>query len=135
MADTKTKKKSTYPKKDARSQIIESIAKVCHQANKAYCETIGDDSQVDWELAPDWQKDSARNGVALHLDSDVGPSGSHKSWMKEKLADGWKFGETKDPKAKTHPCLVAFDKLSPMQQNKDILFMNIVKSFKGLSAQ
>ena len=32
---------------------IELIAKVCHDVNRAYCKSVGDDSQVSWEDAPD----------------------------------------------------------------------------------
>ena len=42
---------------------IEDIAKICYQANKAYCESIGDNSQVVWEESPTWQKEAAINGV------------------------------------------------------------------------
>jgi len=28
-----------------------NIAKVCHEANRAYCESIGDNSQLSWEDA------------------------------------------------------------------------------------
>lgn len=35
--------------------------------------------------------------------------------MANKIADGWKYGEAKDPEAKTHPCLVPFDKLPEFQ--------------------
>lgn len=112
------------------NSVIENIAKICHQANKAYCETIGDKTQVDWEKAPDWQKKSAVTGVKLHLSGDHGPEASHESWMKEKLADGWRHGETKDVDKKEHPCIMPFDKLPPIQQNKDILFLSIVRAFK-----
>jgi len=40
------------------SHKIEDIARMCHQINKSYCEAIGDYSQVDWENAPEWQKQS-----------------------------------------------------------------------------
>jgi hypothetical protein len=29
------------------------IAKVCHETNRAYCETLGDNSQPPWEEAPE----------------------------------------------------------------------------------
>lgn len=41
---------------------IENVAKVCHEVNRAYCQALGDDSQIVWESAPDWQKNSYRNG-------------------------------------------------------------------------
>ncbi len=34
----------------------ETIAKVCHEANRAYCQTIGDNSQLAWEQAEEWQQ-------------------------------------------------------------------------------
>ena len=66
------------------------IAMVCHQANKAYCESMGDFSQKDWEDAPSWQKYSALKGVIFHYENpDAGDSASHENWMKEKVSQGW----------------------------------------------
>lgn len=53
---------------------------------------------------------------------------SHDNWMAEKVADGWVYGEVKDPAAKTHPCIVPFDQLPPEQQFKDRLFATIVRT-------
>ncbi len=109
---------------------VEAIAKVTHQANKAYCEALGDTSQKEWESAPDWQKESARKGVIFHLDNpDASPSASHESWLKEKEAAGWKYGEVKDEAAKTHPCYVAYDELPLQQRIKDYLFKAVVHAF------
>lgn len=58
----------------------EEIAKVCHEANRAYCSTLGDNSQVSWEDAPEWQISSAINGVQYHLDNPGSkPEDSHNS--------------------------------------------------------
>ena len=105
----------------------EEVAQICHEANRAYCLAIGDDSQLPWEECPDWQKESALMGVDLHASGeDHGPEVSHESWMAQKLADGWVYGETKDAEAKTHPCMVAFDQLPREQQAKDFIFRSIV---------
>ena len=42
---------------------IEQVAKVCHETNKAYCETVGDASQKSWNEAEEWQRQSAIKGV------------------------------------------------------------------------
>ena len=103
------------------------IAYVAHQVNKAYCEAIGDNSQLDWTEAPDWQKESAINGVAFHQDNDdVGPDHSHVNWLKEKLANGWKYGPVKDQDKKEHPCCVPYDGLPTEQKAKDYIFRAIV---------
>ncbi len=108
----------------------EQIAKVCHEVNKAYCESQGDFSQPTWEAAPEWQRASARMGVDLHTMGDFGPEASHISWMKQKLEDGWIYGENKDAEAKTHPCLVPFYQLPVAQQAKDYIFRAVVHSLK-----
>jgi hypothetical protein len=107
---------------------IEEIAKTCHEVNRAYCSGIGDDSQSHWDNAPDWQKDSAIDGVKLHIECpNLGTSASHDVWMAHKIAEGWVWGDVKDPGKKTHPCIVPFDDLPIEQQMKDALFASVVR--------
>jgi len=109
---------------------VDVIAKVCHEANKAYCESLGDFSQASWNEAPDWQKKSVISGVINVLENpDVSPSASHENWLKEKMADGWKYGTEKDHELKTHPCIVNYNRLPYEQRFKDSLFISIVKAF------
>lgn len=108
---------------------VSDIAEVAHEVNAAYCRAIGDDSQPTWADAPDWQKDSAVNGVMMHMENPAaGPSGSHAAWLKEKLADGWVHGLVKDPDKKTHPCVMPFGDLPSWQRVKDFLFCQVVHS-------
>jgi len=118
---------ATYNMKNPRTILITAIAIACHQANKAWCQVNGDDSQKDWNEAEDWQKESALKGVEFRLENPfAGHDAQHNSWMKEKTDDGWVYGEIKDAVAKTHPCIVPFDKLPEFQQKKDALFCAIV---------
>ena len=111
---------------------VEKIARVCHEVNRAYCKAIGDNSQVVWEAAPGWQRESAIKGVQFHIDNpDAGPEASHNEWLKEKEATGWKYGPKKNIKAKEHPCFVPYDKLPFDQQVKDHIFTAIVNALKG----
>ena len=103
------------------------IAAECHEMNRAYCLSLGDDSQLPWDDAPEWQQASAIAGVEFHLaNPDADDATSHESWTAQKLADGWTYGEVKDADKKTHPCLVPFDHLPSEQQFKDALFRRIV---------
>lgn len=109
---------------------IATVAKTCHEVNRAYCAGHGDDSQPSWEEAPQWQRDSAINGVKFHLKNpNAGPQASHESWYAEKASQGWVYGEVKDVEKKTHPCMVPYSELPIQQQTKDSLFINVVKSF------
>lgn len=106
--------------------IVEIIARTCHEANRAYCQAIGDNSQKSWGESPEWQKESARNGVLFHLNGDHGPEASHESWLAEKRADGWKYGPVKNPETKEHPCFVPYSELPLEQKAKDYIFRAIV---------
>lgn len=110
---------------------IQEIAQVCHEINRSFCIAMDDFSQLKWEDAPDWQKESAVKGVEFHINNpEAGPAASHESWMEQKLFDGWKYGDVKDSEAKTHPCIVDFDELPKEQQAKDYLFRQVVHSLK-----
>jgi hypothetical protein len=106
-----------------------AIAQVCHQANKAWCELNGDNSQKDWDEAEPWQRQSAIKGVVFAIDTPDAPeSAQHQAWLTDKISDGWIYGEEKDSVKKTHPCLVPFEELPLYQQKKDVLFRAIVKA-------
>ena len=105
----------------------ELIAKICHEANRVWCEGHGDDSQLTWDEAPDWQRLSATIGVEGARRGNT-PEESHESWLTEKARTGWVYGPVKDPVAKTHPCIVPYDELPPEQQAKDHLFTAIVRA-------
>lgn len=105
----------------------EQVARVAHEVNRAYCQSLGDNSQPTWEDAPEWQRESAIKGVVFHVKNpDAGPEASHESWFAQKVADGWIYGEVKDPENKTHPCMVPFSELPKEQQAKDYLFRAVV---------
>lgn len=109
---------------------IKDVAKICHEANKAYCESLGDNSQVPWEDAPEWQRQSAIKGVDFNLLNPNAPaSASHESWLEVKRAEGWKYGAVKDADKKEHPCFVPYEQLPRSQQAKDHLFKAIVAVF------
>lgn len=114
---------------------VENIAQFAHEANRTYCQTLGDTTQNDWDNAPEWQKDSARAGVRLHLEGEHDAKASHESWSKQKINEGWKYGKYKDPVNKEHPCLVPFEQLPPEQQIKDHIFRTVVVTFKRMIIQ
>lgn len=108
---------------------IQSIARLCHEVNRAYCVSLGDLSQLPWEMAPDWQRQSSVNGVALAVQNpDATPETMHEAWMLAKQNDGWRYGASKDPLRKQHPCMVPYDKLPPAQRAKDHIFLALVRA-------
>jgi hypothetical protein len=115
----------------SKKMTVTDIAQVAHEINKEYCLAMGDSSQLPWDEAPAWQKESAVLGVMFHVENpNAGPDASHNSWMEQKIVTGWKFGLTKDPENKYHPCIVPFEQLPKEQQFKDYLFRQVVHSLK-----
>jgi hypothetical protein len=109
------------------------IASVCHALNAALCVAIGDNSQPAWADAPDWQRASAIAGVEMHLaNPDATPEQSHESWMAQKTAEGWAYGEVKDPEKKLHPCFRPYAELPEIQRAKDHVFKACVHALKDL---
>ena len=117
-----------YVRDVARVQI-RHIAKVCHEVNRAYCISLGDDSQPPWVSAPEWQKDSCYMGVIFICENlSATPRESHENWLRDKEAAGWKWGPVKDVEKKEHPCFLPYDELPKEQQTKDALFIAVVKA-------
>lgn len=126
---TKLKKMSIkYPSKvvEIRREKIEEIV---HSVNKIFCEFLGDKSHKDYKDAPDWVKDSIKNGIKNILaNPDTTPEQSHENWMRKKEQAGWKYGKEKCEIMKTHPCMVDYNVLPEHQKVKDKFFTAIVKT-------
>ncbi|TJZ62546.1 RyR domain-containing protein [Chitiniphilus eburneus] len=113
----------------------EQIARVAHEVNRAYCASLGDHTQPDWAHAPDWQQASALAGVEIHLTNpDATPEQSHESWLAQKLAEGWIYGEVKDAELKLHPCCRPYAELPQEQRAKDFLFRAVVHAMAAIPA-
>ena len=113
---------------------IEQAARVCHETLRAFCQTLGDNSLLPWKDAPEWQKESSRDGVRFYFEQfaagiEPSPSATHERWMKQKKAEGWKRGNTKNSKTKEHPSFVAYDDLPLQEKQKDYLFAAVCKAF------
>jgi hypothetical protein len=118
---------------------VEQIARIAHETNRAYCASLGDLSQPAWEDAPEWQRQSATNGVEFHLQHHrdgvtPSPSASHDNWLKDKREAGWTYGPVKDAETKQHPCFLPYDELPLDQRMKDYLFAAIVSAFYHATA-
>lgn len=110
-----------------------AIAMMCHAINAAYCQSLGDESQANWDDTPEAHKQSLIAGVEMHLaNPNATPEQSHESWYKQKEAEGWTYGGVKDLDKKEHPCFLPYEDLPAEQKAKDYLFRATVHLVKGL---
>jgi len=133
----------------------EILARACHSAWYVYTVLgLGEEGEP-WDTAPEWQKASILDAVGfwdrqmVELVSDPYmyeehllvwarknlPLRSHRNWMNRKCADGWTYGETKDAKTKTHPCMVPYDDLPEADKIKDLVVVEAYLALRSLPEQ
>jgi hypothetical protein len=44
---------------------------------------------------------------------------NHDIWARQRMADGWTWGDSRNDPAKKHPCLVPYDELSEDEKKYD----------------
>ena len=115
---------------DPNNAWVELIARICHEANIAIQVHADEEPSPNWDSAPNWQKESAKDGVIQALEGKSSKQ-LHESWCEFKIKNGWVYGLVKSEQAKTHPCLLPYDELPATQQLKDHVFGAIVNSFRS----
>lgn len=43
----------------------------------------------------------------------------HEVWAKNRLQEGWTYGECRDDIKKTHPCLIPYEELTEVEKDYD----------------
>lgn len=103
-----------------------AIARVCHEANRALRDALGEPPLPAWDHASDEQRHSTVDGVRNALSGARTPRENHENWRRRRHADGWRHGDVRDDDAKTHPAMVDYDDLPADQRRKNTLFLAVV---------
>lgn len=111
-------------------QKVEAIAKIYHQASKAYSETLGDYSGEDWHLMDDEYKKITCEAVDSLITEDLTPRSVHEYWFEFRSKHGWKYGPIADKEKKEHPYFMPYDELPIEKRRRDSLLYEIVRIFK-----
>jgi hypothetical protein len=114
-------------------QQVDLLARVAHEANRAYCEALVRDRTpgeplklpARWHQTTSEDRASKRLGVQRALQGAT-PEQLHQGWCETKLTAGWRYGDELDHDRKEHPCLVEYDRLPEDQRRKDALFLAVV---------
>lgn len=105
------------------------IAKVCHSAVKAYCDSLGDIKEHSWDDLPQSDKESLIAYIDLYTENPfIDPKYCHDAWVEFMLYEGWTYGLIENEVNKTHPFVVSYDKLPVKQHVINSIVEAIVKT-------
>lgn len=106
-----------------------AIARVVHEALRAYRAELGEAALPAWDDAPDWQRAATLAAVEFRLaHPDAGPEAQHDAWVAQTRAAGWTHGPVHDAAARTHPDLLPYDQLAEGARRKDALVAAVVRA-------
>lgn len=58
---------------------------------------------------------------------------AHDVWARKRIADGWRYGPSRNDDKKTHPCLVDYDQLPESEKDYDrVLVAEVIRSALAL---
>lgn len=107
----------------------EAIARVVHEALRAFRAAHGQEALPPWSKAPAWMRQSTFSSVAFVIDNpDASASATHDLWLADKQAEGWRYAPVKDAEARTHPLMIPYDNLPEIERRKDALLAAIVRA-------
>lgn len=112
----------------------EDIARIAHEACRAYCHLIGDTNPVPWDQSPSWRRREMANEVRrLRNMPAYTRAAIHEEWRARKIEEGWAYGPVRGEWSKLHPRCVPYPELPKEERIKDALFESIVSALLGRS--
>ncbi len=111
----------------ADAEAIARMARVVHEAMRAWQAANGQAPAPPWSRAPKWMKDSSAESVEWRMaNPDASPAAQHGQWVARKKAEG-RAGAL--PK-RTLALMVPYRELPDYERRKDALVNAIVDALK-----
>lgn len=114
---------------------LEVLGRLCHDAVNALKTVAGEEVLPNWDDLDQGWKESTFDSINFFLENpDAGDDALHVRWGNMKLAKGYIYGPVRnDDSSKgqlTHPLLVDFTQLPPVQRAKDGVIRGLVFSMR-----
>lgn len=114
---------------------IEDVARIAYDANRRLNIVAGNVDYPTWDdVAPEDRLMFLEGVRGQWANPNRSAKQVHDYWMDDRIANGWKYGETRDFHLKTHPSLIPFEEISVLEQVKDTLFTNMVAALMPLTS-
>lgn len=115
-------------------ETLERVCHMVHEVMRVYRIRSGEfqegeDLILTWHSTPAWVKKAVKRMVIAGLAnrSSLTPDKIHRMWAYGKILDGWVYGSSLDPEAKTHPRLVSYQELDDISREKNRMVCAIIK--------
>lgn len=105
---------------------IVGLGKICHEAIRAFDESMGDFDNLPWQHKSPWYQNVMVECVTFLLKEQRDINQLHVYWCSQMTAHGWVYGLKVDEKTKEHPNLKKFEQISFEEQLKYALLLSIV---------
>lgn len=114
-------------------RTLVDIAQECHTKNNELMMMNGEEQNGNWDSLDRHTKFINLKSVIKALENpDLTAKDMHDEWMNNKIADGWKFGDVKDPELKTHPLIIDYDLMKDVDKMKDQIFIDVCNKYREI---
>lgn len=114
-------------------RTLVDIAQECHYKNNELMVMNGEEPNPPWDTLDRHTKFMTFKSVLKALENpNLTAKDMHDEWMKNKISDGWTFGDVKDKEQKTHPLIIDFDLMNDIDKMKDQSFINICNKYREI---
>lgn len=108
------------------------IAKVAYDANRRL-DILHGNVCPEWDDCAEIDRRMFVTTVEIHMDHlDWNAEQIHEHWVRTRTEAGWVYGPERSFEHKTHPSLIPFHHLTPLEKAKDQLFTNVVAALLPL---
>ncbi len=106
---------------------VTQVARIAHEVNRAYCESVGLGKRLPWDEVSPHDRDAAVMNVTAMARGFHTPESLHEAWCREMALNGWSHGKTYSPREKAHPMLMPYGELPIEARLCDALFLGVLR--------
>lgn len=116
----------TTPHRPLGPRLLDRIARIGHEVNRAYCQELGEEAHPQWTAILGSERALVRKAAEGVLNGTFATlEDQHEAWRQARVDAGWTWGNAKDVEHKISPALVPWADLPASQRAKSAIFRQV----------
>lgn len=112
---------------------LDDICRVIDSANRELSRSLNENVSLPFDTWSDQARANMKESVRQVITGELRtPKDCHDKWLKDRVNEGWSFGEVKNFTLKTSPCIVDYQELPEEQKVKDDMFFTTAMNLGSL---